>query len=268
MASGQQHTIDACSHPNYLVKCKKCLVVSFDQSGHVRPCRPVESVCRYSTDIYGKNPMKMFQLKVENADDEVYFFDKGTSCFENIGKHDEVQHIHAHPVEGLFLVRKIKNNIVIEYAATSLYRFSVAVAYFSEGAWRVRFRFVVTPDNGILGFKLYRTIEHHDGTLTILNDLNANTVLILGIKTKEVESAVRFRVFANESGMINDTSDAYYGKMSWNRIIDRLSISESLQVDTHGNTYRFNANLYELVGNPLFAAEATPSGESEVKHKL
>lgn len=137
------------------------------------------------------------------------------------------------------------------------------LAYFSEGAWRARCRLVVTASDGLLAFPLFRTIEVHDGAYTIPAKFNTNTALILGIATKQDESPIKFRIFANDNGSSGD--DVYFGEITWKRAMDVVEISDSLTVCGHPNRHRFNSKLYDLVGRP--EPRFTPNGE-EVRKKF
>lgn len=258
MAASQRHAIDACTSPNYLVKCSNCLVVSFDGSGHEKTnslC--LEGKCRSRNEIYSTMPMPMFSLKIENASDNVYFLNKASGQFMEIDQvQDQTHEIHAPQIDGMFLTRKINGKTYINFAATTLNRFSVAIGFYSQGAFRVRFRFVVTATDGILCFPLYRSFDNDDGTYTIPRDFNINTALILGISTQEERSTVKIRVNANS---IN--ANVYYGAVSWNRLMDQVDISESLIPTKPGNKYRFNSSLYRLIGQPV--RKFTSSKEAE-----
>lgn len=261
MANVNPHTQSECTHPNFLLKCRKCLVYSLDGSGHTSPCRPNGEIVRFRTDIYAEEPSTVFKMRFAMGGDEVYYLNYGTQRFETIiGKE-----LHAHEVDGVFLARKIDEKDVIEFHATSLNRFSVAIAFFSEGEWRLRGRILITLDDGILCFPLFRTLEKEVGndndTYKIPSHFEKNTVLILGVKTAD-ESIINIRAFANQTGLVSSASDGYLGKITWNRFLDKIKISDSMSARHQGNNYRFEMKLYKPVG--CLQAEHTPSIAEEV----
>lgn len=219
---GPQHSIDTCWYPNYLQRCANCLVYSFDGSGHTGPCRLVASPCNIRSDIYAKLPSPVFKLRIENPTDAVYFLNKTTGKFDDIAQCQ--QPLFAHSVNGIFYTESLNDKLIIGFDATELNRFSVGVAFFSENAWRLRLRIVITQKDGVLCFPLFRTFAHQNDVYSIPADFDKNTALILGIATEatELESTLKLRIFANETGLIDNGNDnanernCYHGEHPFN----------------------------------------------------
>lgn len=158
----------------------------------------------------------------------------------------EVMHsVHAHAVNGVFEIQSMKNKSVITFNSSSIKRFSVAVAYIVDGLWRLRYRIVVTLQDGILCFPLYSTIGNRNGVCRVPKECDLNTVLIIGIATEKEKSDVTLRIYANELGCIEDDFNGYKGTVTFDAFLDKALISESLQQKTYANGIRFDRNLYK-----------------------
>lgn len=72
-------------------------------------------------------------------------------------------------------VRKI---YIVSSSATKLHRFSIAMAFFSEGAWRLHCRIVTTLNDGLLCFPLWTTFDNANGIYNMPDVFKLNTVLI------------------------------------------------------------------------------------------
>lgn len=243
---GKEHANKNCAFPNYLVNCPKCLVVSFDGNGHTNPCRSAQ-VSSFRSDVYGRIPQPIFKLRIRNANDVLHQFNHITGTFVRIDQ--DSMCIHAHAVDGAFQIKRNQNRqLLIGFDATSVKRFSLAFAFFSEGAWRLRSRLVVTNSDGILCFPLHTTFEHKNGVYRMPNDFNLNTVMIFGIGAADNESIVDVKVFANQTGFLNNEDDfnGYYGNLNWNRITDTVIVSDTLGVDQRNGDLKYSNTLYEV----------------------
>lgn len=154
--------------------------------------------------------------------------------------------IPAHAVNGVFEIEPKQNKTVISFNAALIKRFSVVVAFLLDGFWRARYRFVVTLQDGMLCFPLHTTLEKENGKYRVPKEFELNTVLIIGIEAKEVESKVKMRVYANEMGSIASVFNGYEGSIGFDKFLDKATFSDNLKVKKHGGTIRFDRKLYQL----------------------
>lgn len=82
MDPSQQHAIELCSCPNYFENCSQCLVVSLDGNGHSDSCRSINTKSEFRADIYGKMPMPIFKMRIENPHDVLHVLNKTSGMFE------------------------------------------------------------------------------------------------------------------------------------------------------------------------------------------
>lgn len=157
--------------------------------------------------------------------------------------------VHSHPINGAFEVRSVKGKLVIGFNATLLKRFSVAVAYFIDGLWRLRYRIVTTLQSGVLCFPLCKTLQNQNGVHRIPAEYDANTALIIGIAPAGFESEVTLRGYANETGCIDNDFNGYEGSVKFNKFLDKVTFSDSLKEQQYGDRLRFDRNLYQLTSN-------------------
>lgn len=154
---------------------------------------------------------------------------------------------HAHSINGVFEVKPLQGKMVIGFNATAIKRFSVAVAYFVEGDWRLRYRIVVTLKDGVLCFWQHKTLRNLNGVYQIPAEFESNTALVIGISTKEMESEVKFRIFANGTGIIKKDFNGYEGSVKFDMFLDKARFDDSLKEKKFRNSIRFDRKLYRLV---------------------
>lgn len=153
--------------------------------------------------------------------------------------------IHAHAVDGAFKIQSINNKSVVSFNATAINRFSVTVAYLMNGFWRARCRFVVTLQDGLLCFPLHSTIENRNGVIRLSKEFDINTALIIGIATTEEKSEMKLRIYANQSGYIENDFNGYEGSVTFDKFLDKVLINNTLIEQKYGNAKRFDRKLYK-----------------------
>ena len=60
---GHNHATNNCDLSSYLVKCNRCLVVSFDGRSHTTPCHATSIASIFRSDIYAQIPIPIFKKK-------------------------------------------------------------------------------------------------------------------------------------------------------------------------------------------------------------
>lgn len=136
-------------------------------------------------------------------DGTMYYLNSTSRRFENLV---DSQAIMSPMIDGIFSFKQLINNNVLLYEACNYRRFSLGIAVFSGGKWRLRFRLVPTAKHGLLVFKQCSTLR----TKTQLSERivlpTGNIVLVIGIKSIHETSQpfeLHLRVFANEGGNID-----------------------------------------------------------------
>lgn len=227
-------------------------------------------------DISAEVPMKVIELRIDNLEDDAYILQKNGTTTGIFMELKHVDRIHAHEVYGVFkkkckyffmlfffgiflfidfdtdteiIFQNQNQKTVLSFNATLLYRFSVMVAYFLDGQWRLRWRMVVSADDDIMCFPLCSTMSSNNGVLS-WEDQFLNTVLVIGIKPAEMISSISLRDHANRYGSISNqvpNFNGYIGTVSFNKFIDKDEIGECLKPTRYGNTVRFNRMLYASI---------------------
>lgn len=147
---------------NEKLRCMKCLNVS-----------------HFRTDIYAKKGVKFISIEFKNSKDKLYVKN---------GTFQELQSnalFHADAVDGIFVM----NDKSIEFHATNLKRFQLAIAYFKNGAFQLKYCLEITEDG--LSLRLSQQAE-------------IDTVLTCGIISTDEISVVSFRMHRNSFGIDND----------------------------------------------------------------
>lgn len=98
--------------------------------------------------------------------------------------------VHAHAVNGIF--RIAKDNI--EFEATSIKCFQVAVAFRLNGVFRLKYAFTAQK-NGIICQSVQESLVNREGLYQIPSDFDLNTALIIGIVPSS--AVVNFRTHGN-----------------------------------------------------------------------
>lgn len=152
-------------------------------------------------------------------------------------------------MNGVFDVRSVQGKSVITFDATLIKRFSIVVAYLLGGFWRLRYRLVVTLQDGVLCFPMRKTCDNQNGVYRIPIEFDLNTALIIGIAPSDEKSALNLRIYANETGCITNAFNGYVGSVEYDKFLDKPTISDNLKDQNRRSTIRFDRKLYQLVHN-------------------
>lgn len=215
-----------------------------DGTGHSQKCRAGGMRSHVKENVYAQLATPLFKVRIENPNDRLHVLNKENGTFSEVLA---AQQIQAHEVKGVFDIRKVLGKYVISFNATAINRFSIAFAYFLDGAWRLRFRMIVTHMDGVIIFPLCTTFNSNADVYTIPTEYDLNTALVLGIDSNDIESHMNLRIFANASGVITDNFNGIVGHVSFNKFLDKGSISNTLSPKRFGNNFRFSTLLYTPV---------------------
>lgn len=227
---GKFHGMASCEFPIYLSRCYRCLVISFDGTGHTSPCAPVNTISGLCKDIFARMPLPLFKLRLKKNDSCLHYLDMDIGQFVNM---DDGQMLLSSATDGLFSFKKSNDFHTLTYEACSLKRLSFVIAVFSDkGYWRLRYRGVLSTVHGLLLFKLRSTLQKVNGRFTLPPECSLNTTIVLGIRPKLEAVKLEFRIYANEDGIIDQRLfNGYEGSAM---VIDALE-DRNYQIDDEIN---------------------------------
>lgn len=194
-------------------------------------------------------PKSIFKILLNEPDTALYVLDKEKGQF--VQPVDGATIVSA-AAEGFFEfdVKKGENTkFLITFKGASVKRFNIMFAVLNDGLWRLRHRCVLSPYEGLIGFKMHKTMyKNGNDRYTISEEFKINIVLVIGVKTAADSINYRFQVNSNESGIVNDDRfNGYEGNIAWNKRSDSAVISDNLRPE---NTIRrlFHKDLYSRNG--------------------
>lgn len=140
--------------------------------------------------------------------------------------------------EGIFQFSKkfVGNAQLTSYRAASVKRFSIILCVLNQKLWRMLARDVCTQYEGVLCFKMHKTMYR---------DINGRYNLV-GVKTES--EAVKFEIRFNTSDNgITMNEFGYAGNITYNRVVDKVLISTNLEPE-NATRRLFPIELYENSG--------------------
>lgn len=239
---GKAHPDDDCNFPTYYDRCPRCWIVSFDKVGHRPPCAPVNTVSRIRSNILGRIAIPMFKFRVLKSKGELFYMSPIDMAFKIM---DDIA-LLSPPTCGVFNYKNLEKFHMINFAANMYTRFSFLIAIYNDGKWRLRFRAIVSPTNGllILILKLKKTVGPEDVYSSKLN----NTVAVFGMKPRSTAMDIDFRCFAGD----------YTGSINWRCLdgkYDETQVDDILDGKTPKTKKTFNSELYDKNFEALSMAE-------------
>lgn len=134
-------------------------------------------------------------------------------------------------VEGIFRFGETNSgNTVMTYEAVSIKPFSIVFGFYHKKAWRLRFCLVVSQSNGIILFPMTKTLFIDDEKIQVPAEMRGNTALVFGFHSKADAINLAFRVFANNTGYVNENPfNGYEGDIVWNRSSDTITYPDCIK---------------------------------------
>lgn len=129
---------------------------------------------------------------------------------------------HAHAVNGIFHISKDN----IDFQATSLKWFRVAVAFFFAGSFHLNYAYNV-HEHGYSCDLLKSSLSTHGARYNIPSDLDMDTALIIGIVANDQSASVQFQAYDNGTGI--DGKVTWYKIMSENYAYSDIVIDDALK---------------------------------------
>lgn len=153
---GQAHDAAYCNSPAFPIPCSQCFVTSLDGNDHDAPCMPYSNKCSYRQDVYACEPIELFKMKLSKNNDWFYIGDNTTKEFEMVK--DTMSLTSAAAECSFHFDASSHGNQIVTCNATAITRFSVFLAFVTDGQWRFRFRFLISDDKGILCFPMRKVL--------------------------------------------------------------------------------------------------------------
>lgn len=131
----------------------------------------------------------MFQFRLAREESDLCFLNIDSGAFEPINSHINM---FSAAVDSILTFKQTDNYNVVSFESSAFKRFSVAIAIFLNGGWRLRYRLVTTTTNGVLVFKLKSTMNLHNGKFIPPESLN--TIAVYGIRPKHNNFKMMLRI--------------------------------------------------------------------------
>lgn len=245
------HMTQNCSFPDYILQCNRCLVISFDGSGHTAPCAPVNTVSLLRTNIYVKPLLPMFKMRMAKTQGTIHYLSNETGRFEDL---IDAQVLMSAVTDGVFMFADhFANYRVLSYKGCRYRRFSIIIAVKENDMWRLRFRLVPTAIHGLIVFKMYSTLQLQDNRFLLTPENKNNTVLVIGIKPTMGHFKLDLRIYANENGQIERESDSVNASVKWVSGVGKRGyfIDERIDAEIEPIKTYFDKRLYDERLTPL-----------------
>lgn len=247
------HNVENCCLPNFSTHCRGCLVVSFDGSGHENPCMPVNKISEIRSDILARNALTLFRLNYSPKDTQIFILTKDKAFAEFAGNYKAL----SAPAESILSHQVIdpEKEHRIMMKQTSFKRCSILFAVFDKAnTWRLRFRLVVTPQHGLIVFKLQRTLQVINDRIIIPSEYENNSIALFGLKPKVDSVYMNIFVHANRDGRMSTTKFAGYNGyigIDVSNYKDEIYIDDALNGLGELETKKFNRKLFQEQPKPL-----------------
>lgn len=239
-----EHHTGSCADSNRIHCCPRCLFSSIDGNGHTSPCFPQNTVSGFRSNVYAISPKTLFKLRVNDQCGTMFVLNG------EIGKFVSVPNdiLFSPATEGIFEFKKLNENVqMITYRGASVKRFSVILCVLNKNLWRMRARLVVTQYEGVLCFKMYKTMyKDENGCFRIADEFKNNTAMIIGMKSESDEIKFELRINTSDNG-IQTAQTGYFGNVIYSQIIDKAIISPEL-LPQNAMRRIFPIELYEMSG--------------------
>lgn len=257
---GDNHIPHECPFPDYILCCNRCLVISFDGSGHKTPCGPINTVSLLRKHIQAETLIPMFKIRMSKDYGSFYYLSGG--LFEPLAPL-----LVSAATQGIFSFQNHFANFgVLSYLASHFSRLAVVVAVLEDGMWRLRFRLVPTATNGCLVFKLYSTLNMENQRF-VLPEGNSNTVLVVGIKPTSNHFKLNLRIYANKAGFIDRNNfDGQECSIGWTLGVGRsgYQVNSEVDADKPRKYLSFSKELYDKRVAPLVPLRSQRLHEAEI----
>lgn len=205
---------------NLFQRCPGCLVIARD-GRHSEPCPPLHTTSALRKHIYSNETSCLFQLRFENLLSEVEFLVDGS--FKKANNEILINSV----IEGIFRFNILPpGKQCLSFDAITMNRFCILLAFHYREAWRIRLGLVFSRKNGVLGFRLTKTLLDNNGRFNIPKTWEANTVLLIGIHPNNMDVPMTLRIFANQTGV---DIQPYKEQILWNFDDDEIQMSDGLQ---------------------------------------
>lgn len=241
---GKLHSDGDCDIPTYFVRCPRCWIVSFDRTGHRKPCTPTNTTSPFHNNIFGRMALPLFKLRVRRCEADIHYMDPSKRTFEMANG----KVLLSPAARGAFE----SNYSSISYRSDMYSRISFLIAIWGGKQWCLRFRGILSPVDGLLLFKVESIVTDGD----IFGSLQDNTIAVFGLKAKTAAMDIQFEVFAKDQ----EQGDEFYtGSVKWRSCdgyFDEGLIDDVLDGNTPKNKKLYDRRLYHNFRDLSLAQQA------------
>lgn len=248
----KHHDMMICDLPWFTSHCTGCLVISVDGYGHENPCMVKNKISSIRPDVLARNTLTLFRLSFSMNDAKMVYMNND-STFSEL---DRQVKLLSGPAESILTVEDEDNEQSIALKQVSFKRCCILLGYLDQAnQYRLRFRLVLSPQHGLLVFKLHRTLNFVNGRAIIPREHVNNTIAVFILQPKVQSIYIKLSVYANKDGKLsNQRFDGYNAFLGLDLAGNRDHIHVDAEVDGTNlelEKKRFNEALYKPEPIPI-----------------
>lgn len=230
--------------PNLFIRCTRCLVYSFNGHHHTAPCAPINTISMRRHNILAKMCSPMFNMRTKSDKNQLFFLDH-TGRFNQMKNYSKLL---SASTDGYFSFNSSEQFNWLNYSTSQFHRFSVIVAIYMNGFWRLRLHAKTTNKHGLLLFKMQKTLTKIENRFVLPSGYALDNVLLVGIKPTNINALkIDFKVYANQIGTITKQPfDGIYRYAQYNEEFDCFDFDDGISHEVF-----FSKNIYTKPPVPL-----------------
>lgn len=191
---GRGHDISKCDWPYYAKNCSNCLVTSINGAGHSNPCNTINRITPLRSDILSINALPIFELVFTKAEVIGHFLIDGV--FKQMNERTKLL---SAPARSVISISDENGKRHISLRQNKIRRCCVLIAIKDKSQiWRLRFRAVVTKQDGLLVFPLQKTFSTVNNRFEIPEEYKLNTIAIIGLEPIQACFYALFNIFTTD----------------------------------------------------------------------
>lgn len=226
-------------------RCSECLVISSDGRGHLRPCPPTNTISMLRSNVYSRPISRLFEIRFEDPRYRILLLNNETGDFVDVNPN---MVMNNEILEGFFSFKTVRSGkCVMSFDAVSVKRFAILFAFCRNESWRIRLCLVFTTKNGVLGYKVTKTLyAENNGSYEVPATWKRNTVLFFGIQSgnKDVDMIIRIH-----------TQNMYEARISYDCSRDEVHLSDEI-LTSNARNRPFANRLYSAPRRPVASISA------------
>lgn len=248
MNCNNNHCTQNCNLPYYTMHCSNCLVISTDGSAHRNPCMPINKISAIRRNILAIAPYTLFEMTFSQDSGEMLFMGDDFKFHQFTRKTNLI----SSPAESLITFNQrddSQNCITIKQNTYKRCCIFVAVLD-KQNVYRIRFRFVLTPQHALLVFKQQKTLNFRNGKVIVPKEFGENMLALFAIKPNDLSFYSALKVFATYDGNID--SNCFNGYTGFIGIdlsdsLSRVSVDNCIDgIISQNEIKKFDKRLFEF----------------------